>query len=198
MIGLSAGRKLTLPSPDILQISASPLKKIIYAVLFLLLAAGFFIGFDFFKGLSGSRLPGTIIYLAVTIIFLIASVFSRNYSLNRNNKTVLKQISLLSLNLAVKNLLQFTKDNVAVNLIGIPLFDNYPMDKIIAQREGKTSAKKGIHSSLFKKRFALYRIFIDNPEKRIMLLETTDYREAHKTAETIGRFLGIKAIESGC
>ena len=170
MTGLNAAGKLTLPSPDILKISAGPVKKTIYCVLFLLLAAGFFIGFDFFKGLSASRLPGTIIYITITIIFLIVSLFSRNYSLDRNNKTVLKQISLLSLNLAAKNLLQFTKDNVAVNLIGIPLFDNYPMDKMIAQIEGKTPSKKGIHNSIFKKGFALCRIVIDNPEKRVMLL----------------------------
>jgi len=196
MLKFRTVKKLSILEPDILIIKLNPVRKIIYLALGLGLTAAFFIGFKRSINSTGNSIQGIVIYIIITLIFISFSAFSRNYVINRKTKKLIRRMNLISIDMADRVLLRFKPDNIALNLIGIPLFDNYPMDKTAALRQNNLSSKKGSRSSIFKRRFMLYRLYIDNPDTRIKLFETTDHKEAQRMSDTIGGFLGIEVFES--
>lgn len=189
-------KKLSIPEPDILIIKVNLFRKTIYAVSILAILIVFFIGFNISLSLSWNIMPEIIVYSIIAAALFAFLAFSRNYVINRKTKKLIRRIDFISTNLTERVLLRFKPDNVALNLIGIPLFDNYPMDKTVALKQNNSNSGKSSHHSLLKKRFILYRLFIDNPDTRIKLFETTDHKEAQRMSDTIGGFLGIEVFES--
>ncbi|RKX80842.1 MAG: hypothetical protein DRP57_12580 [Spirochaetes bacterium] len=183
-------KKLSILKPDILVIKTNPARKILYSAL------GFGLAVAFFIGLSTSHRISIYFYITLVGLFFSAAAFSQSFIINRKSGELSKRISFFSINIIERKLLQFKPDTVALNLIGIPLFDNYPMDKTASLRKKDSVKKNGSLGSLFKRRFVLYRLFIDNPDTRIKLFETTIYDDAQKLSENIGKFLEVKIFQS--
>ena len=189
-------RNLSFPEPELLIIKVNLFRKIIYAVSILAIFIAFFIGFNISLSLPWYIMPEIIVYFIITIALFTYIAFSKTYIIEKKIKKLSQHLYFFSVSITNREVLRFTHDNVAINLIGIPLFDNYPMDKTTALRQNHSGSKKGSRSSIFKKRFILYRLFVDNPDTRIKLFETTDYKEAQRIAEIIGEFLEITVFES--
>jgi hypothetical protein len=183
MTPLRAHSRLSVQGEKLIVLSSSSSRRIIFFVLFVVFTFGMIAGFDPAIDLAGSRLLGTIGYMAVLLVLLGVSAWSKTTRFDAAAGVISTVSTLFGVTLKRGADLQFSQLRALV-LQHVQLLKDRD---IPFKRSGSGSAINGI----FEPRSQLFRLFLDLDDERIRL-EESSYREEMETqGKFLADFLGI-------
>ncbi|MBL7007236.1 MAG: hypothetical protein ISR78_09160 [Spirochaetia bacterium] len=167
-----------------MAITASPHRRVLFAVICILLLTTAVFGFELEQDLQGNRLIGTVLIL----FFIVGSAFAAGF-----NKVILfdKKKDLLVRNVYLFSLL-VSSENLLKNLSDIAYLQFTDLEFM---RSGKKEIPAGRHKinpmNFFENRSHLYRLSVETSEQKILLQESTYSDDLENTIQVLMVFLGI-------
>ena len=172
--------RIVRKSEDLVLYVPAPARRIMFFVLFLMLAASMAAGFDADVDLSGSRAVKTIGFCVVLLILLGAAGWSRVTCFDLKSGNVE----------SISRLLGFTVRRKM--LAHVEQIEGVVLQKAALLRTAPPGGRLGVFGNLFEPRSELLRLFLTTGDGRIDLDEGGGPGELERTAAFIAEFLGVR------
>jgi hypothetical protein len=172
--------RIVRKSEDLVLYGATPARRIMFFVLFLMLASAMIAGFDMETDVSGWRLLKTGGYAAVLLVLLGAAGWSGTTSFDRGSGRIETISKLFGVTVRRKP------------LAGIDDVDRLLLQKVTLLQDGPPGGRRGVFGNLFEPRAELLRLFLETNGGRISLDEGSNAEALEQTAVFFAEFLGVE------
>ncbi len=183
MIPLSAHARIVRKSEDLVFYVSAPGRRVMFFVLFLVLAASMAAGFDVEVDLAGARALKTAGYSLVLLVLLGTAGWSGATGFDRRSGKVETISRLFGVPVRRKVLTPISR------------IDRVVIQKVALLHETPPGGRRGVFGGLFEPRSELHRLFLVTGEGRIDLDEGGNTDVLKQTAAYLSEFLGVEFIQ---
>lgn len=175
-----AGFKVYQEGTELLRISTSLGKRMVYLVCFATLFIAFLLNFRTSTAFEGKTLPATLVYLLITLVCLLAALWTQRTVINRKTLEVAEEKGFPGITFFRR---KYIPAAATWELVLIS-------HKLLAQT-GLGGRRLGIIKTSAETRGVLYRILLRSESKSCILAETSYLEEANYLSKAVGVFLGL-------
>ncbi len=187
MVPFRSESAIRIKSDDIIVLSKSPRRRIVYGVAAMLLIITTVISLDPTVDFQGGRLFGTIFMFFLIIASALAAGMSRSFIFDRSKNHLLKRHMFLGISLGEPAELLSLDTITAIHLVDLQLLRSRKQE----MRDPADRAQKAVKSGLFESRAHLHQLSVESAEKKILIQESSYADELEVTAEVLTAFLGV-------
>ncbi|MBN1686759.1 MAG: hypothetical protein JW852_08900 [Spirochaetales bacterium] len=180
MMTLSGRSRIIRKSEDLVLLVPSPTRRIMFFLLFLLLAATMALAIDPRTDFSGPRLLRTAGYSAVLLVLLGAAGWSSVTSLDRGAGSVETMTSVFGVTVKRQQLSRMADIEAVV------------LQKVVLLGEGSPrGGRSGVFGTLFEPQSELYKLYMETENGRLRLDEGGGIDQLEKIGSYFAEFLGV-------
>lgn len=179
MLPQSGRARIIQKSEDLVVLARSPVRRIMFLILFLFLGVTMLFAVDPETDLSGAELLRTIGYALVLLALLGASGWSQITSFDRNENSVERVTLLFGLTLKRDLLTPLDRIEAVVMQKAVLLHDSRGM-------------RSGVFGNLFEPRSEVQRLYLETDEKRIRIDDGDEEKLLEDAGTFFSQFLDVK------
>jgi hypothetical protein len=180
MMQLSGRSRIITKSENLVLLVPSPTRRIMFFILFLLLATTMALAVDPDTDFSGTRLLRTIGYIAVLLVLLGAAGLSSITSFDRGGGGIETVTRLFGVTVRRRQIARIA-DIEAVVL----------QKAVLLREDSPNSGRSGIFGTLFEPQSELHRLYLETESSRLRLDEGGNADQLEKTGDYFAQFLGV-------